>query len=188
MRSIGRPLPALFLLVLFLPTASLAAESPAKQLERQVKAAFIYKFSGYVEWPAASFPRPESPILIGVAGDGRLAADLQQMVTGRTSGGRSLAVLPLDRDDHPKSLHVLFVTGTEAERIHEWADAVRGTPTLVVTDAAGALDKGSMINFVPSDGRIRFEVALTPAAAAGLKLSSGLLAVAKTVVPAAATP
>lgn len=184
MRTLGPAIGGLFLMVLTCSAPAWGAETPASRLERQVKAAFLYKFSGYVEWPPTAFPRPDEPILIGVAGDGKLAADLAQMVTGRTSGGRTIAVVPLEREERLKGLHMLFVTGTEAERIHEWADAVHGSPTLVVTDAPGALDKGSMINFVPIDGRIRFEVALSPATAAGLKLSSGLLAVAKAVLPA----
>lgn len=164
--------------------AGATAEPAATTMERQVKAAFLYKFSGYVEWPLASFPRPESPILIGVAGDDRLAIDLARMTSARTTGSHPITVLRVGKDSRPKNLHILFVCGTESERIGEWADLIRGTPVLLVTDREGALDHGSMINFVSSDGRIRFEVALTPALASGLRLSSGLLAVAKTVLPA----
>jgi hypothetical protein len=60
---------------------------------------------------------------------------------------------------------------------------VQNAPTLVVTDSEGALDQGSMINFVLDDGHVRFEISTTPAEKRGLQLSSGLLAVAKSVVP-----
>lgn len=175
---------ATWIVASFLGNAYAAGDSGAAALERRVKAAFLYKFSGYVEWPPASFPRSESPLLIGVAGDDRLANDLAQMTLGRTTSGHPITVVRLDKDDRPRHLHILFISGAESARIREWADMVQGAPVLIVTDVAGALDHGSMINFVSAEGRVRFEVALSPALASGLKLSSGLLAVAKTVVPA----
>jgi hypothetical protein len=184
-----RPLPAAvasawLVLGAIWPAHAPAAESAAVQLERRIKAAFLYKFSGYVDWPAASFARPESPIVIGVAGDDRLANELAQMTADRTTAGHPIRVLRLDRDDSPRGLHILFVTGAESDRVKEWADSLRGSPVLLVTDGPGALEHGSMINFVASEGRIRFEVALGPVLGCGLKLSSGLLTVAKTVLPA----
>lgn len=183
-----RPLPAAMastwlLLGALWPAHAPAAESGTVQLERRIKAAFLYKFSGYVDWPAACFPRPESPIVIGVAGDERLASELAQMTTGRTTAGHPIRALRMDRDDSPRSVHILFVTGSEAARLQQWAEASRGAPVLIVSDSEGALDRGGMINFIPNEGRIRFEVALSPVQACGLKLSSGLLAVAKNVVP-----
>lgn len=164
------------------PSHDSRAESA--DLERRVKAAFLYKFSGYVEWPINAFPRPATPIVIGVAGDKRLALDLSQMVTGRSTGGHPVAVQRVPEVSEARKVHILFIAKAESEHIREWAEALRGLPVLLVTESDGALAQGSMINFISSEGRIRFEVALSPALAGGLRLSSGLLAVAKTVVPA----
>lgn len=154
-------------------------------LERRVKAAFLYKFSGYVEWPAASFPRPDTPISIGVAGDRRLANDLARMVLGRTSWGRTVLVRQVESADaDARNLHILFIARSESGRLASWLDALRGAPVLIVTEGEGALDLGSMINLAASEGRIRFDVALGHAQACGLRLSSRLLGVARTVVPA----
>ena len=150
----------------------------ATPLERKVKAAFLYKFTGYVQWPASSFPRPDTPITIGVAGDNRLAADLAEMVAGRTSGNRRISVLPLKARDPLPDLHILFVAGTESSRLKKWLSAVEERPALVVTESDDALELGSMINFVVSEGRVRFEISVAPAEKRGLQLSSGLLAVA----------
>jgi hypothetical protein len=162
------------------------ADSPAEQktttLERRIKAAFLYKFSGYVEWPAAAFPHPETPVTIGIADDEPLAAELASMVAGRTSAGRPISVVQLDPGDRPERLHILFIAQSEAPRIRSWVESLRGAPVLVVTESERALSEGSMVNFVLSGGRVRFEISVPNAEQNGLRLSSGLLAVAKAVL------
>lgn len=185
-RRIGRLGPAgLALLLIAAPAIRppyATAADPRDELERRVKAAFLYKFSGYVEWPTGSFPRPDTPISIGIAGDRRLATDLTQTVVGRTSWGRTVTVTSLEEPGDVRSLHVLFIARSESARLKEWTDALRGAPVLVVTESEGALDLGSMINLINSEGRVRFEVAVGPAQTCGLRLSSRLLAVARSVV------
>ncbi|HZI89239.1 MAG TPA: YfiR family protein [Candidatus Polarisedimenticolia bacterium] len=151
-------------------------------MERRVKTAFLYKFAGYVEWPAESFPRPGTPIVVGVAGDKRMAAELSQLVLGRTSGGRRILVVQPDLKAPLRDLHILFVASGESRRLRQWVEALQGAHTLVVTESENALDQGSMINFVLSEGHVRFEIATSPAEKCGLQLSSGLLGVAKSVV------
>ena len=150
-------------------------------LERQVKAAFLYKFAGYVEWPEQAFPRPDTPVTIGVAGDSRLADELAKLVQGRTSGTRRVSVDRLDPGEDLEGIHILFVSRGEGARTAEWMRAARALPILVVTERDRGLDEGGMINFVMDEGRVRFEIAIGPATRSGLQLSSGLLAVAKAV-------
>ena len=76
-------------LSLFAASGAALAEDP---LEREVKAAYLYKFGSFVEWPEASFARPDSPLQIGVAGDDALADQLVRTVTGRSVAGRPIAV------------------------------------------------------------------------------------------------
>ncbi len=154
----------------------------ASLMERRVKTAFLYKFAGYVQWPATSFPRPNTPIVVGVAGDKRMAAELSQLVLGRTSAGRRILVVQPDLKTPLRDLHILFIASGESKRLRQWVEALQGAPTLVVTESDNALDQGSMINFVLSEGHVRFEIAKPPAEKCGLQLSSGLLAVAKSVV------
>jgi len=163
-------------------SAAVAEAAEATMMERRVKAAFLYKFAGYVQWPAESFPRSTTPIVIGVAGDKRMAAELSQLVVGRTSAGRRILVVQPERDERVKDLHILFVGRFEEPRLERWIDAVHDAPTLVVTDFENALDRGSMINFILSEGHVRFEISTAPAEKCGLSLNSGLLAVAKSVV------
>jgi hypothetical protein len=149
--------------------------------EHQVKAAFLYKFAGYVEWPEAAFPRPDTPITIGVLGDEALAAELEQAVTGRTVGDRRMAVRRLKAGEPLAGVHILFVGKTESARLNQIVQSAAPRSVLTVTESNGALAQGSVINFVVADRRVRFEISLQSAERSKLKLSSRLLAVATQV-------
>ncbi len=151
-------------------------------LEQRVKAAFLYKFAGYVEWPAKSFARPETPVVIGVMGNELLAAELIHAVTGRTVNDRLVTVKRLKAGDSLAGIHVLFIGKSESARLNQLAQTAQPRSILTVTESDGALAHGSVINFVLTDGRVRFEIALDSAEKSGLKLSSRLLAVAQQVL------
>ena len=150
-------------------------------LEQRVKAAFLYQFAGYVEWPPNAFAQAATPITIAVLGADTLAAELSQVVTGRTVGGRSVVVRRVKPGDPLAGVHILFIGRAEATRLSQLAQSAQPRAILTVTESDGALAQGSMINFVLVDRRVRFEVALDSAEKGGLKLSSRLLAVAQQV-------
>lgn len=167
--------------------AALLAGGPAfAQAERagelQIKAAFLYKFGGFVEWPASAFARPESPFTIGVLGADALAAELERVVQGRVVQGRPIAVRKLRRGEPLAGLHVLFIGQSEAARIPEIVAAARNQSLLIVTESEEALSQGSMINFVSAEEKVRFDVALDPAERGQLRISARLLTVARKVV------
>jgi hypothetical protein len=157
-----------------------AQEDPA-QLELKVKAAFLYKFIGYIDWPAASFARPDTPVTIGVVGADALAAELAQAVAGRTANDRPVAVRRLKPGEPLDGVHVLFVGRAESARLPQLAQAAHARSILTVSESDGALAQGSVINFVIAERRVRFEIALDSAEKSRLKLSSRLLAVAQQV-------
>ena len=157
-----------------------AAEG-ADELEHRVKAAFLYKFAGYVDWQAASFASADTPITIAVLGAEPLAAELSQVVTGRTVNNRSLAVRRLKPGESLAGVHILFVGSAEQSRMGQLARSAQENAVLAVSESEGALSQGSMINFIVADRRVRFEVGLDSAEKGGLRLSSRLLAVAQQV-------
>jgi hypothetical protein len=162
------------------PWNAQAAED-SESLERRVKAAFLYKFAGYVEWPTKSFASPETPVTIGVIGAEPIAMELAQAVTGRTVNDRPVTVKRLKAGESLAGIHVLFVGRAENARLDQLAQSAQPRSILTVTETDGALARGSVINFVLADGRVRFEIALDSAEKSGLKLSSRLLAVAQQV-------
>ncbi len=150
------------------------------QRESAVKAAFLYKFGSFVEWPAGTFQRPDTPFVIGVAGDEAVATDLEQLVAGRTLDGRPVVTRRVGADAASLAgVHVLFC-GLRGDRLRELLAAAAG-PVLVVTDHDAGLRLGGIINFLSEGGRVRFSVSLAAAEARALKLSARLLAVAQDV-------
>ena len=149
--------------------------------ERGVKAAFVYKFLSYVEWPASAIAQPDAPIVVGVIGADDLAAELAEVVRGRTVGARPVEVRRLRAGEPPIGLNALFIGAGEKSRIAPLARAALPRNVLVITESDDALDHGSVINLILVDGRVRFDVSLDAAERAGLKLSSRMLAVAHLV-------
>ncbi len=164
-------------LCLLAPTA-LAQEANVR--ESAVKAAYLYRFAGFVEWPANPQRRPDDPLVIAVMGDDAVGADLDQVVAGRTLEGRPIATRRLKEGDPVAGVHVLLVGAVREQRLREILAGVPG-PVLVVTEQEGGLRAGGVLNFTSEAGRVRFSASLTSAAARGLKLSARLLAVAQSV-------
>jgi len=156
-----------------------AAEESPQVLEQRVKAAFLFKFGGYVEWPDSAFPSKDLPLVIGVAGADVLAEELSQVVAGRTMNGRPVTVRRVRTGEPLSNVHVLFVSRSEIGRMNELLAQAR--PILTVTDVEKGLAQGSVINFVVVDNRVRFEVSLDAAKRSGLKISAPLLSVAMRV-------
>lgn len=178
---------ACFLSLMSMVTVCHAAPADeAEQLGNRIKAAFLYKFTSYVEWPEGSFPGPDSPITIAVLGNEDVAAELRDIVAGRTAQGRPIRAIRIGTEVPVDGIHILFIGSPAASRLERVAQAVRPHATLMVTDFEGALTRGSMINFVLADRRLRFEISLPAVESSGLRLSSRLLAVAmhvQTVAP-----
>lgn len=148
--------------------------------ESAVKAAFLYKFASFVEWPAGAFPPVGQPLVIAVSGDDEVAADLEQMTAGRTIEGRPVVVRRLSADTASTGIHILYLGSRREGLLREAIDSTTG-PVLVVTTQPGALRWGSVLNFSADGGRVRFSASLASAEARHLKLSARLLTVAQTV-------
>ena len=159
------------------------AQAEPQAVEHQVKAAFLYKFLGFVEWPPQSFERADSPLVIGVLGSDALADELMAMVADRTVRGHPLEARKIRRGDSLAELHVLFVGRTESAALQGLLGTTKGRSLLTVTESDEALTHGSTINFVVVDNKVRFDVALGPAEQRNLKISSRLLGVARKVLP-----
>jgi len=152
--------------------------SEAHTNERSVMAAYIYRFITYVEWPASAFPNAEAPIVIGVVNADDIAAELEQIVQGRTALNRRLQVRRLAVGEPWTGVNVLFVGGENAPKHLQTAKTLTDRSVLTITGVARGIEHGSVINFVQVDGRVRFEVNVAVAEKSGLRLSSRLLTVA----------
>lgn len=166
------------------PAAAQQAGPRPPAAEHEVKAAFLFKFLPFIEWPAGAFAGPEAPIAIGILGSPEIADDLEALAEGRPVHGRAVEVRRIEPHEATEGLHVLFVGRSRQGRLPEIARALLGRPVLIVSEAQDALDQGSMVNFVVAGGRVRFEVSLAAAAQAKLRISARMLSVAVSVRPA----
>ncbi|KQV46464.1 YfiR family protein [Duganella sp. Root336D2] len=142
-------------------------------LERSVKAAFLYKFLGYMEFPTA----PGPSLVVGVLGADEVAAELAQITSGRSVGNRSISVRKVGEGDALGGLNLLFVGG-DASLAEAALHTAEKNGTVVVTEQLNGLQNGSVINFRLVDERVRFEVSLPAAERCNVRLSSRLLSVA----------
>ncbi len=160
--------------------AALPQQAPAQPdeavAERRVKAAYLFRFARYIEWPGSALAQPGDPLLMGVWGHDELAGDLAALVAGHHVDGRRVEVLKV-RDPASTTVHILFMAQARGNRLARLLAALEQRPILVVTESPGALGLGSVINFLVDGGQIRFELSPQAAAKRGLRLSSRLIAV-----------
>jgi hypothetical protein len=156
-----------------------AAEGSAPS-ELPVKASFLYKFLDYVEWPPG-VDSVDAPIVIGVWGPEVLAEEVSRLVAGEKQSGRPVSVIQVREIDALAGMRVLFIARDETG-IAGITRVARQKNILTVTEVPGGLSQGSVVNFVSSEGRVRFEISLDAAEKSGLKISSRLLGLAKNVV------
>ena len=157
------------------------AEAP----EASVKAAFIYKFAGYVEWPAEAFASSDSPFVIAVMGSDEVATELAKIIPGRSIAGHPVTLRRLRDGESIRGSHLLFVARMEAGRLQSILRAAQQQGALSVTETERGLELGSAINFVLTEDRLGFEVSLEAADKSGHRISSRMLTVARRVIPKA---
>lgn len=151
-------------------------------LERQVKAAMLYKFLGYVEWPPESFATPMSPYVIAVAGASDVLGELRHLTADRTVNQRTIVVQKVTSKSDLSGVHLLFVGQDNSEVLHNrLMRRARQHSVVTVTENDRGLDLGSVINFRLIENRIGFDISLVNAGVHKLKLSARLLAVASYV-------
>jgi hypothetical protein len=168
-------------LALLAGTGVLHAQPEDVVTEYRIKAAYLFKFGGYVDWPAESFADAGSPLVIGVLGADQVAADLSGMVPGRVVNGRKVEVRAVHSGESPAGVHVLFVGRAENHNLGTILEGVAGLPVLVVTETDDARSGGA-INFVLVQNRVRFDIAPASAESRKLRISARLLGVARNVV------
>ncbi|HEX3554778.1 MAG TPA: YfiR family protein [Thermoanaerobaculia bacterium] len=171
----------LLLCACLLATAGAArAAADVAASEYDLKAAFLYNFTKFVDWPPSAFADEHSPLKICVLGEDPFGKTLRALMDEEV-GGRRLQLLRLDNLSNPAACHVLFVSRSERGRLPQILAGARDAPVLTVADTPGFLDHGGMINFILEGSKVRFDVNQEAAERAGIKISSKLLALAKHV-------
>lgn len=172
-------------LALTIGSAPAALAQGDSALERSVKAAFLYKFLAYTEFPASVFADAGAALVIGVLGADDMAQEVHRIVAGRAINGRPVTVRALRESDMPTLapgvIHLLFVAGSDSGKAARLLRQAPPGPILSVSECGSGLQAGSTINFRIIEQHVRFDVALDTAEKNNIKLSSRLLSVANHV-------
>jgi hypothetical protein len=159
--------------------ATTPASSPQAVSEYKVKAAFLFNFAKFVEWPERDHDRDS--VTIGVVGLDPFGESLDQVVRGKAVGTKPIAIRRFAGIDELEPCNILFISQSESSRLEEILKALDGTATLTVGEDDEFALRGGIIRFFTQESKIRFEINLDAAEHEGLQLSSKLLQVARTV-------
>ncbi len=149
--------------------------------EYQVKAAYLFNFGQFVEWPAQAWSSPSAPFVICVLGSDPFGTALDDVARGETLGGHPLQVRRLARSEDVKDCQILFIGRSEAAHIGQTVQGLQGRSVLTVTDIEGAENQGAMIVLRNDAKHIRMRINLGAAKASHLVISSKLLRPAEVV-------
>jgi hypothetical protein len=167
------------LALLLVMAGLLGAGTPVSEF--QLKAAFLFHFPAFVEWPAAALPRDKAPFVIGVLGKDPFGPALDDMVRGETVNQHPLAIERFRSAAEIRDCQILFIPAAESSRLDAAAiTALKGQSVLTVTDAETA-PRGVIIALIKRDNRIRLRIDVAAARDSNLIISSKLLRPAEIV-------
>lgn len=174
---------ALFIVVVELLAGSVApARGQSPPTEYEIKAAFLYNFAKFVEWPADAFSDSRAPIVVGIVGEDPFGSVLDGMVFGKTVNGRGLVVRRMSEGAELRSCHILFISSSHQKHLARILESLKGSGVLTVGEVDRFTESGGAIRFVLDENRVRFEINLDATGRARLKLSAKLLALARRVI------
>ena len=153
-------------------------QAPAQSFssrEYEIKAAYLYNFIKYVDWPSYG-----DTISIGVLGNDPFGTALAPL-NGKIVKGRRLVIKHLDSVRDAQQCQIIFVSSSEKQRLQEIFESLRSARVLTVGETQGFADGGGIINFIEENNKIRFEINADAARRTGLNISSELLKLARLV-------
>jgi hypothetical protein len=166
-------------LALFCPLAGWAETGQLN--ENELKAAYLYNFAKYVDWPTAALPRENAPLVMCIIGKSPVNEVIESLA-GKTIKNRRLVVRQFSRVEDLRECNILFVNTSVKTSLTQILASVTSRPILTVSDSKGFAAAGGVIEFVPVGDKIRFEINNRAAQHVNIRISSHLLRLATTVI------
>ena len=154
---------------------------PEGRAEYEVKAAFLFNFALFTEWPADAFESKDAPLVVAVVGEDPFGKALDRALKGKKVGGRALRLERYEDAEHLGKCHMLFVPAGEVGHMKAILGACEKRPVLLVGESADFAVKGGAFSFYIEERRVRFEINPRAAERRELKVSSKLLKLARIV-------
>lgn len=145
--------------------------------ESQAKAAFVYNFVKFVDWPKEAFSDNRAPIIVGLVGEDSTNSAIDQTINGKTANGRRLLIKRFPTFRSITRCHILFIGSSQKDNLRQILAAV-GPSVLTIGETERFAQMGGIINFTTVDHKLRFEINPAAAEKAGLKISAKLLSLA----------
>jgi hypothetical protein len=161
-----------------LPICSAQSSAPG---EYQLKAAFLFNFAKFIDWPPTGFANPQAGFSICILGADPFGSAMDELLQGKTVGDRRVSVKRSRQIADVRHCQMVFVSSSERVRVREILDGLKGTNALVVGETEGFAAAGGAIQFAIEDNHVRFLINTDAADRAGLKVSSKLLSLAHVV-------
>ncbi len=150
--------------------------------EYEVKAAYIFNFTKFIDWPEASFDNSASPYVLGIYGNDPFGDIIKKIIGNRQSNRRKWVVKYYNRPEQIKKCHVLFITDVKNSEVNQLLESIKDKPILSVGDEVNQFcEQGGIINFTQKNSSKRFEINNKEAKKAGLSISSKLLMLSKII-------
>lgn len=150
--------------------------------EYRIKAAYLYQFGRYIEWPSSTFADSKAPFVIGVVGESRITSDLEEIAKTRKMQERTLQIRRFSSPEDVRPCHILFFSSSlAAETQTEIIRRVINHSVLLVGESEDFLKWGGVIRFAVEENKVRIDIARKAAGREGLTVSAKLFQVAHVV-------
>jgi hypothetical protein len=169
-----------FLLAMAYSPGSIYGGEKPKPTDYEVKAAYIYNFAKFIDWPQSRFPDRNANIDVCVLGNDQLGQYLAK-IEGKSTGDRRIGFKRNTSLETLRECEILFIDNSQMGKLDKILEAANGSSILTVGDTKGFAQRGVTINFYLENNKMRFEINLQAANRAGLKIRSNLLNIAKIV-------
>lgn len=150
----------------------------AQTLNYKMGAMFVYNFTKYIQWPPGS---NANEFVIGVYGSSPFTSELNNLVSGKRVGQRTISVITVKSTDEALSCQILIIPASQAGNLKKIVEALKGKPVLIVCESEGSSKKGASISLFldeDDDGKTKFEINKSAILGDGLILSQSLLGLA----------
>jgi len=159
---------------------------PAQAAERvageyEIKAAFLYNFAQYIEWPSNGVADAGDTFVIGILGEDPFGDAFDNIARDKTIQGKRIVVRRFATVEDYTPCHILFVAPSAVDNVPALLERIEGSHVLLAGDTEGLAQRGIVINFFIEKSKVRFEINVDAATRMGLKISSKLLRLAKIV-------
>ncbi len=150
--------------------------------EYELKAAYLFNFGKFVEWPNEAFKKPSNPFIIGIYGNEPFSEVLQQIIQNKTIQNRPVIIINVSNFEEAATCNILYVSKINKLQLNELLQAINNKPILTVGDnIEDFCQTGGIINFTSQYSQKRFEINNKASARALLVISSKLLALSRIV-------